>query len=158
MKEMAIVLFSFFSLYTYAEPELKVGIGFVTHEILGLTVPAISIKEKFNEDYSASAAVGLNTQNEINSYIVGASLFRNAMQKKYSNLFMNLGLYFLSVGKDSSSGFKAEIAIGSEFFFQHLETIGFSVSMGFGLMSLKGQVAFKTIANSFANGGVHIYF
>jgi len=72
--------------------------------------------------------------------------------------FETMELITTKIAAATNSGFELKGFAGAEFFFNGLESLGFSVETGFALVSLADGINFFTLGGSMIHAGIHFYF
>lgn len=140
------------------------GLGFTNQFVVGSrtpngiiedkTVPALSFRYHFNQQYGAALALGFDNRNDDNILALGAKIFYIIFEEDYLNFYGGASLGLVSF---QESDFQGTLLIGSEFFFNGLPSLGFSTETGIRLDKTSGTFGVSTIGDSFFIAGIHFY-
>ncbi len=135
----------------------RLGIG-LSHQLKN-QVPALSFKLQQSRSFSLGGLLGYrNRASESSRYGAGLKFYRNFFEEPQLNFYGAL-LAAWPLKVDASGGhnnFQLDFALGSEFHFAGLESLGFGLE--FGLSAYKiGRFAFETVGDKFIVSSAHFY-
>lgn len=134
----------------------RLGIGASNH--VQSDIPALSIKLQSSRSLSYSAFFGIDTS-ETGGWNTGLKLFKNIFDEPQLTFYaFGLGALINKKinNKSTKSGFALDMGFGSEFAFNGLESLGFSVDFGVSLKKMD-DFSIKTIGDNFVVGSFHFY-
>lgn len=135
------------------------GVGFTNQLANGL--PAVSLKIQQSKTTALGALVGFKSGEDQTLYGAGIKFYRIIFDEPQLNFYM-AGLVaaqnYLDEFDKAQSGYQVDGTLGSEFHFQGIESLGFSLE--FGLSARKASEegsTFQTLGDSFLKAAVHFY-
>ena len=136
----------------------RLGVGYKNQ--FSIDMPAIAAQYYPSEKIGISGAIGLDTLEDQSRFGFMARLHRIIFQEDNLNFYMGTGLGFVSqeIGQVTTSGFELQGFIGTEYFFQGLDSLGFTFEAGVGVSSLQDNVRFKTFGHHPLLAGIIFYF
>jgi hypothetical protein len=156
-KTIFTLIFLLFAFNAFSYDKIgRLGIG-LSNE-LKTSFPAVSFKIQKNRSFAYGGMAGVSTSTDNGGYGVGLKMYKNLFDEPQLNFYMaGLGaLLSNTVNTTTYSGFQFDISFGSEFHFQGLSSLGFSLE--FGVSAYKTQkFVFQTMGNNFIVSGVHFY-
>jgi hypothetical protein len=134
----------------------RLGLGFTNQIAVSAdrTVPALSAKFYASRDTAFGLGVGFDTKNNDNALALGLKAYKNVFFE--SNLIFYLGGGIAYVNHHGSK-IQGSAFLGTEFFFERLQSLGFSFEAGVRGDSTSGSFAIKTTGDSFLTAGMHFY-
>lgn len=156
-KTIYYLLFIFLSNNAFSYDKInRLGLGFSNQ--LKTNFPAVSFKIQKNRSFAYGGMAGISTSTDNGGYGAALKVYKNLFDEPQLNFYMaGLGAILgNTVNTTTYSGFQFDISFGSEFHFQGLNSIGFSLE--FGVSAYKNQkFVFQTLGNNFIVSGVHFY-
>lgn len=141
----------------------RLGLGFKNQ--FSNNLAGIAAQYYPNSDMFLTGILGIDTKKDDSKFGFMVRLNRIIFKEDNLNFYMGGGIglissevYDSSASKSTDSGFELIAIIGSEFFFQGLENLGFSFEAGIGVSSVKSGVRFRTIGDSVLRAGIMFYF
>lgn len=140
----------------------RLGVGYTDQFSTtdGSSLPSVAVQYFPRADLGFSAALGVDTNESNSKFGFMAKMYRILFTEDNMNFYMGAGAALLSeeTGSSTSSGFEINGFGGGEFFFDGLESVGFSFEMGVGIVSVSSQVRFRTIGDHPMRAGIIFYF
>lgn len=135
----------------------RLGVGY--RNAFPFDLPAISAIYYPRADWGLVGALGVDTEYQNSKFGVQVGLRKIVFKENQMNFFMGGSLAMVSreVNTQTDSGFVMDALVGSEFFFQGLDSLGFSVETGISVSNIS-RVRFRTLADSLLRAGVVFYF
>lgn len=136
----------------------RLGLGLSNQVVSG--IDALSLKLQRNRASAFGALIGVDSSSDASNYALGLKGYRVIYDEPQLNFYSALtGIFFTYQDPDDStdSGYQAEAALGTEFTFQGLESVGFSFEFGLGLTKHNGATSVKTIGHNVLVSAVHFY-
>jgi len=134
----------------------RLGIGYSNE--LQNSIPTISLKLQKSKSFSFGALLNFSTDENKGGFGAGLKFYKIIFDEPQMNLYTSF-LAALIRSKsitNSTSGFEADFALGSEFHFQGLSSLGFSFEFGVSMYNIN-KFVIQTQGNSMINAGVHFY-
>lgn len=138
----------------------RMGVGLSNQ--LANEIPAISMKIQQSKTFALGGILGFKSDQDNTLYGAGVKLYRIIFDEPQLNFYM-AGLLatetYLDDEKKSQSGFQLDGTMGSEFHFQGLESLGFSLEFGLSVRKAddSGGTTFQTLGDQFLKAAVHFY-
>jgi len=136
----------------------RLGAGFANdwaNSTSSQPVPVLSGKYHLSRELAVSGNVGASIGDGSDQFTLGGKFYRNVIMEPLLNFYLGGGAGWLKDGTDSGVEFKG--FFGSEFFFQGLESLGFSFEAGIRGTTL-GDSFNLSFTGELFNAGVHFYF
>jgi len=135
----------------------RLGVGYSKNSTLNL--PSAAAVYYPTPAWGVFGSLGIDSQSSTSYFAAVGGLRKIIFREDNMNFWMgaNLGLLSQTVTNTSSSGFDLEALVGGEFFLPGLENLGFNFDTGVAVSSI-GNTRFRTLGDSFAEGGVIFYF
>lgn len=142
----------------------RLGVGFKNNNSYEL--PALAAVYYPNNDIGLTGSVGVDTQKDASKLALNAGIRKILFREDHMNFYFGgqLGLVNYELPKtdvptqsEKQSGFELQALFGGEFFFQGLDSLGFTFEAGAGLSALK-DTRFRTIADHPFRAGIIFYF
>ena len=120
--------------------------------------PAVSIKIHFSEKMALGAFFAYEGTEEAN-YSIGARFYSAIVSEPNLIFYTVISGAMLQIydGTTSSSGYQADINIGTELFFEEIKHIGLSFEAGIGVTNID-EFVINTNASHIFKSAVHFYF
>lgn len=136
----------------------RLGVGYKNQ--FSVDLPSIAAQYYPNPDMGLSAALGLDTQDQASKFGIMFRAHRIVFRETNLNFYMGGGLGYLSneLAGSTESGFNLAAFLGAEYFFQGLESLGFSFEAGAGVASTNDGTRFHTFGDSPLRAGIMFYF
>lgn len=134
----------------------RLGLGF-TNQISGNT-PSLSFKLQKSKAFAFGGFFGLNSS-ETGGWNAGIKLHRNIFDEPQLTFYSHMlaALINQKTGDiQEKTGFQVDLGFGTEFSFQGLQSLGFSVEFGFSFTKID-EFSIKTAGNNFLSGALHFY-
>ena len=138
----------------------RMGVGLSNQ--LANEIPAISMKIQQSKTFALGGILGFKSDQDNTLYGAGVKLYRIIFDEPQLNFYM-AGLLatetYLDEEKKAQSGFQLDGTMGSEFHFQGLESLGFSLEFGLSVRKAddSGGTTFQTLGDQFLKAAVHFY-
>lgn len=138
----------------------RLGVGMTNQ--LANDVPAISLKIQQSKTFAVGGLVGFKSDEDATLYGAGVKFYRIIFDEPQLNFYF-AGLFasesYLDEQKKSQTGFQIDGTLGSEFHFQGLESLGFSLEFGVSVRKADetGGTSFQTLGDNFLKAAVHFY-
>ncbi len=135
----------------------RLGVGY--RNAFPFDLPSISAIYYPSEQIGLVGALGIDTEDKASKFGVQVGVRKIIFKEPQLNFFMGSSLAMLSreISEQTESGFALDGLVGSEFFLQGLDSLGFSLETGISVSNFK-KVRFRTVADSFLRAGVVFYF
>jgi len=148
------ILFTFSS---YATERIgRLGVGF--NNQLKNDIPSISFKLQKSKSFAFGGLLGINTS-DTGGWAAGLKGYRNIFDEPYLTFYG----HFLGalINKKTSAiqdqtGFQIDVGLGTEFSFQGLQSLGFSVEFGVSMYKLD-EFTIETTGSNFVVAAIHFY-
>lgn len=157
-KILILVVLLLPSLALSADLRGRMGIGMTNQLANGL--PAISLKLQQSKTMAIGGLLGFKSGKDDTLYGVGVKAYRIIFDEPQLNFYIS-GLVatenYMDGGK-AEQGYQIDGTFGSEFHFQGLDSLGFSVE--FGVSARKADengTSFQTLGDNFLKAAVHFY-
>jgi hypothetical protein len=152
------VLSVFFSFPVFAKDMAsRLGIGY--RNSYAFDLPSLAAHYYPNAQYGFVGAIGIDTEDQNSKFAFSGGVRKIIFVEEQLNFFM--GGVLSMVSKESAgstdSGFELAALVGSEFFLQGLENLGFNIETGLAVTNVK-KVRFRTMGDSFLRAGILFYF
>lgn len=121
-------------------------------------MPSLSIKVQRSTTFSYGAVFGVNTADD-GGWHGGIRLYRNIFDEPYLTFYAVGAATLINTkvpGGESDSGFQGDIGLGSEFSFQGIDSLGFSVEFGVRFRNID-EFEVTTMGEDFLSAGIHFY-
>lgn len=143
----------------------RLGVGY-SDSFSAASLPSIGVKYYSSQDFSISAALGIDTQSSTgaSNFGFGAKAYKTVFTEDNLNFYMGAGAALVSLGPASgstasaTSGFELSGFCGVEFFLPGLDSVGINFQAGVGVVSLSSGVRFRTIGDTPLKAGMYFYF
>lgn len=138
----------------------RLGVGMTNQ--LANDIPAISMKIQQSKTFALGGLLGFKTDDDNTLYGAGLKFYRIIFDEPQLNFYF-AGLFaaesYLDKDKKAQSGFQVDGTLGSEFHFQGLESLGFSLEFGVSVRKAdeNGGTSFQTLGDNFLKAAVHFY-
>lgn len=135
----------------------RLGLGF-TNQIQNNT-PSLSFKLQKSKAFAFGGFFGLDTSDD-GGWDAGLKLYRNIFDEPFLTFYSHfLGALInqKSDGIKEETGFQFDLGLGSEFSFQGLQSLGFSLEFGFSFYKID-EFSIQTKGSNFMTGAMHFYF
>jgi len=135
----------------------RLGIGY--RDSYSFPLPSMAIQYYPNTDYGIISALGIDTEDKNSRFAFSFGMRKIIFKEENLNFFFGgiLTLANTDNGIDKRSGFEMAATVGSEFFLQGLDSLGFNVETGVAVSNLN-KVRFRTLGDSFIKSGIIFYF
>ncbi len=135
----------------------RVGLGFKNQ--FGVDLPGVAAQYYPSKELGVAAVVGIDTQKNSSKFGATGKIFRIIFEEDRMNFYMgaSAGLLSQELAGVNNSGFELGGYAGGEFFFQGLDSLGFSFELGVGITSLADGVRFRTVGDSPVRAGIIFY-
>ena len=133
------------------------GVGFSNQ--LKLPTPALSFKFHQSSTLSFSGLMGLSTSDANGGMGAGIKIYRHLYKEPNLYFYASIlgALLRTKLNNFSKSGYQLDLTLGSEFFFQGLSSIGFSIDFGISLNKKYDDFVIETLGDNFLKAQVHFY-
>lgn len=125
-------------------------------------IPAISLKVQQSKTFALGGLLGFKSDEDNTLYGAGVKFYRIIFDEPQLNFYF-AGLFasesYLNEKKKVETGFQIDGTLGSEFHFQGLESLGFSLEFGVSVRNAdeNGGTSFQTLGDNFLKAAVHFY-
>lgn len=135
----------------------RLGVGF--RNSYAFDLPSLSAHYYPNSEYGLIGALGIDTEDQNSRFVFSGGVRKIVFTEENLNFFMGGVLSVISVetAGETDSGFELGALVGSEFFLQGLENLGFNLETGLAVTNVK-KVRFRTMGDSFLRAGIVFYF
>lgn len=135
----------------------RLGVGF--RNSYAFDLPSLAAHYYPNSEYGLVGAIGIDTEDQNSKFAFSGGVRKIIFTEENLNFFMGGVLSVISKETDGStdSGFELGALVGTEFFLQGLENLGFNVETGMAVTNVK-KVRFRTMGDSFLRAGIIFYF
>jgi hypothetical protein len=135
----------------------RLGIGYMVTSDLNL--PSAAAVYYPSPNWGVVGAMGIDTSSNNSAFDAMGGVRKIVFTEDNMNFFMggNLGLLSQTTNSTSASGFELQALVGGEFFLPGLENLGFNFDTGIAVSNVN-NTRFRTLGDSFVNGGVIFYF
>ena len=143
----------------------RLGVGYSNQ--MSEDLPSITARYYPNSRTGLSLALGVDTEKNASKFGVLAKLYRIVFTEDNMNFYVGGGAGLLSTEVasttaantfDNRSGFELMGFLGGEFFFDGLESLGFTFEAGVGIRSDTDGTRFRTVGDHPLRGGIIFYF
>ena len=147
------------SLASAADLRGRLGMGFTNQ--LANDIPAISIKVQQSKTFALGGVLGFKSDQDNTLYGAGIKLYRIIFDEPQLNFYL-AGLLatenYINDKDEVASGYQMDGTLGSEFHFQGLESLGFSLEFGVSIRNADDSgTSFQTLGDSMIKAAVHFY-
>ena len=137
----------------------RLGVGFTNQ--LANDIPAISLKVQQTKTFSVGALLGFKSDQDNTIYGAGIKLYRIIFDEPQLNFYL-AGLLaaenYVNQKNEVVGGYQMDGTLGSEFHFQGLESLGFSLEFGVSVRNAdESGTSFQTLGDSLVKAAVHFY-
>lgn len=139
----------------------RLGVG-ATNQLAN-DLPALSLKLQQSKSFALGGLLGLKSDQDHTLYGVGIKFYRIIFDEPLLNFYL-AGLfatqnYWDDQKEKTKTGFQVDATLGSEFHFQGIESLGFSVEFGFSARDVgKSEgTSFETLGDNFIKAAIHFY-
>ena len=158
-KVLLILVILLPSLVSAADLRGRVGVGFTNQ--LANDIPAVSLKVQQSKTFSLGALLGFKSDQDNTLYGAGIKLYRIIFDEPQLNFYL-AGLFaaenYINEKNEVAGGFQMDGTLGSEFHFQGLESLGFSLEFGVSVRNADDSgTSFQTLGDSLVKAAVHFY-
>lgn len=158
-KVLLILVILLPSLASAADLRGRVGVGFTNQ--LANDIPAISLKVQQSKTFSLGAILGFKSDQDNTLYGAGIKLYRIIFDEPQLNFYL-AGLLaaenYVNQKNEVVGGYQMDGTLGSEFHFQGLESLGFSLEFGVSVRNAdESGTSFQTLGDSLVKAAVHFY-
>ena len=125
-------------------------------------IPAISLKIQQSKTFAIGGLLGFKSDEDATLYGAGVKFYRIIFDEPQLNFYF-AGLFasesYLNEKNKAETGFQIDGTLGSEFHFQGLESLGFSLEFGVSVRKAdeNGGTSFQTLGDNFLKAAVHFY-
>lgn len=136
----------------------RLGVGLSNQVVTG--IDTLSFKLQRNRSTALGALLGLDSSSDASNYALGLKGYKLIYDEPQLNFYSALtGIFFTFQNDedDTKDGYQIEAALGTEFSFQGLESIGFSFEFGVGVIKDQGASTVRTIGHNVLVSAVHFY-
>lgn len=142
----------------------RLGVGYA--EQTGVEVPSLRAKYFLQPDLALSADVGIQTGDKDSAFGLLVKIYKTIFPEDNLNFYFGGGVGLISQkisaahggsGKNDS-GFSLTAFAGTEFFIPGIDSVGISFEAGVGVVSIRSDTNFRTIADSPIKAGMVFYF
>lgn len=135
----------------------RLGVGF--RNSFPFDLPSLSATYYPNTHWGLVGSLGVDTENLASKFGVQVGFRRIVFKEPQMNFFMgaNLGMASRESAGQTDSGILLDGIVGSEFFLQGLESLGFNIETGIGVSNIS-KVRFRTLGDHFLRAGIVFYF
>ncbi len=121
-------------------------------------IPALSIKVMQSRSFAISGLFGISSDEQDGGMGAGVKLYKIFFEEPQLNFYGGLLGAFVreKAGTVDHSGFQFDLTFGSEFSFQGLNSLGFSVDFGLS-MNKMDEFVVETVGKHFFSAAVHFY-
>ncbi len=135
----------------------RLGVGLTQQYKNNLS--AISLKVQKSNAYAFGATLGLSTSERHGGYTAGLKIYRIIFQEPNLNFFSGFGVALISekINYQASSGYQADVTLGSEFHLKGIESIGFSFEFGLSMSKIHDDAVFETSGHNLIQAAIHFY-
>jgi len=143
--------------------DLRGRLGVGASNQLANDLPALSLKLQQSKSFALGGLLGLKSDQDHTLYGVGLKFYRIIFDEPLLNFYLS-GLFatqsYWDEDKDKTkTGFQVDATLGSEFHFQGIESLGFSLEFGFSARDVgKSEgTSFETLGDNFIKAAIHFY-
>lgn len=163
--KMLVLTFGFFFLSPHIgyskDLTNRLGLGYSNQQSEFL--PSLTARFYPNPKVGVSLALGVDTEEDLSRFGLLLKVYRIIFTEKNMNFYIGGGAGLISrtagtAESNASNGFEFAGYIGVEYFFPGLESLGFTVETGIGIVSAQGDVRFLTLGQSPLRAGMIFYF
>lgn len=136
----------------------RLGVGIQNNTSQSL--PSLGLVYNVNSNFAMTGGFGVDTQKDYSAMQLQAGIRHVIFHENNLHFYAGgqVGLVNYENPTDGkSSGFEANLIMGTEFFFTGLDNVGFTFEGGLGLSSVK-NTRVRTIANDPFKAGIIFYF
>lgn len=139
----------------------RLGLGFAdqwANSNSNRPVPVLSAKYALSRQIAISGVAGAALTDDENAYTLGAKFYRTVIDEPLSHFYFGGGAAMLKgdPAGGSDTGFEMRAFLGAEFFFQGIESIGFSFEAGVSAASF-GDGFNTNLTGDILGAGIHFY-
>ena len=135
------------------------GLGLSNQFIHG--IPGLSLKIQHGPSMAFGVLAGFNTSNPSSKYGLGLKFYKIIFDEPQLNFYSSLLMATISSRQgenaDADKGYQLELALGSEFSFVNLNSIGFSFEFGLGIHKLGEETVLYVAGAHIVRAGIHFY-
>jgi hypothetical protein len=165
---MRVLVGSIFALLILAQPAFakdltnRMGVGYKSQ--FSTDIPGIAVQYYPTSDVGVSGTIAVDTEKDNSKFGFMGKIQKIIFKEDNLNFYMGAGAGLISVERASGaatttdSGFELLALVGTEFFFQGLDSLGFSFETGAGITSISNGVRFRTFGDSPIRAGITFYF
>lgn len=158
LRIFAVLVLCLCALPSFAlERKGRLGLGFSNQ--LQTDLPALSFKIQRSRSFAFGAMLGVSTDDNDGGMGAGIKIYRIIFDEPLLNFYTSLLAAYLKDNNGpntSQSGFQFDATLGSEFSFERLQSLGFSVDFGVSMNKLNDFVV-ETTASGLVIAAVHFY-
>lgn len=139
----------------------RMGVG-ATNQLAN-EIPALSFKLQQSKSFAIGGLLGLKSDQDRTLYGAGIKFYRIIFDEPLLNFYL-AGLfatqnYWDEQNDKTKTGFQVDATLGSEFHFQGIESLGFSIEFGFSARDVgKSEgTSFETLGDNFIKAAIHFY-
>ena len=160
MKNIFLVILTFFVLEVNAA-DLRGRMGVGATNQLANEIPAISLKIQQSKTFALGGLLGFRSDQDQTLYGAGVKFYRIIFDEPQLNFYL-AGLLaaenYINDENEVASGYQMDGTLGSEFHFQGLESLGFSLEFGVSVRNADDSgTSFQTLGDSMIKAAVHFY-
>lgn len=136
----------------------RLGVGY-RNSYVTFTLPSIAAFYYPSPDLGLVGTLGVDTEQDNSRFGLGVGVRRVIFKEDAMNFFMGGQVSMINneVSTQKDNGFEIAATVGGEFFLHGLDSLGFSFESGVGITNVK-KTRFRTLGESFVNGGMAFYF
>lgn len=150
----------FFSMNSIYAKDLTHRLGVGIKDNLSKSLPSLAVIYYPSIELAFTAGAGLDTKKDNSASQINAGVRRVIFFEPNLNFYIGGQAALVSYedpASGKSNGYELQAIAGTEFFFQGLENLAFTLEMGAGIVSLD-NVRFRTVGLDPFHAGVIFYF
>lgn len=135
----------------------RLGVGY--RNSYAFDLPSLAAQYYPTSDMGLVGAIGIDTEDQNSKMVFSGGVRKIVFVEDNLNFFMGGMLSVISkeTAGATDSGFELAALVGTEFFLQGLENLGFNLESGVAVTNVK-KVRFRTMGDSFLRAGIIFYF
>ncbi len=135
----------------------RLGVGF--RDAFPFSLPAIALHYHPNADVGLVGAIGVDTEDQFSKFGLMVGVRKIIFKEDHLNFFAggNFSILTTETLGNKKSGYELAGILGSEFFLNGLDNLGFNLETGIAITNLD-KVRFRTLADNFFRAGIIFYF
>jgi len=134
----------------------RMGVGFTNQ--LKNDIPAVSFKLQKSKSFAFGGLLGINTS-DTGGWAAGLKGYRNIFDEPYLTFYAHFMGALINKKTNTiqdDTGFQFDLGLGTEFSFQGLQSLGFSVEFGLSMYKID-EFTIETTGSNFVVAAVHFY-